>query len=33
MSDVRGIEVKESVFAATDRKADELREELRERGR
>lgn len=32
MSDVRVIEVKESVFADNDRKADELREGLRERG-
>lgn len=32
MSDVRVIEVKESVFTDNDRKADELREELRERG-
>lgn len=32
MSDVRVIEVKQSVFADNDRKANELREELRERG-
>lgn len=32
MSDVRVIEVKEGVFADNDRKADELREGLRERG-
>ena len=32
MGDVRIIEVKESVFADNDRKADELRARLRERG-
>lgn len=32
MGDVRVIEVKQSVFADNDRKADELRRELRERG-
>lgn len=32
MGDVRVIEVKQSVFADNDRKADELRATLRERG-